>query len=343
MRKIAAVTVAFAALVTGCVTDPAELGSEEQEAGGCPNWVCGENSPIIDVWEFHELDEAGAPNLQNMRIIRMVKGSDVYTVDVTGARLRGLPTVPGQPSLWGANLAGANIELMTPGGRYDIQIKHVSSNTQYWTGNPNTVESYELAWVKIGGSTQPRNVCPRPPRSRLDPAGGLYGNTVEAFVFTGDRYDSATRTVTAASYAQAGTFFNIGCVGSSIAKLLLMRHATASSDSTHFTSAAQRQALLKMYTSDICPAGGAFTVAGTPLHYENPPKWFALTGFEASLEGFWGPNGAVCLENHRLSPTYDVDIQTICPGVPTCSSIIPSWPNVAGAWPSGAYLLSANP
>ncbi len=338
MRKIAAVSVAFAALVTGCLTDPTELGAAEQEVGGCPKFGCGENSPRIEVWDFHELDEAGQPNDADVRIIDMVKGAQHYAVDVVGDRLTGVSSVG---TLQGVALENAAIRVNTPQGIYEIKILKVSQSTQFWIGPPAFVESYRLAYTKLGSGQTPRDLCPNPPRSRLDPAGGLWGSTVEALVFTGDRYDALDRTVTHWTTATSGTWFNIGCAGSAIAKLHLNRHTTASQTSVYQTQWYQRQAMLKMYASDVCAAGEAFTYAGTPLHYANRTGWFSLTGMEASIEGYWGASGAVCLENHRLAGVFGADIAFQCPSVPTCSALIPGFP--AGGWPRGAHFITANP
>ena len=76
------------------------------------------------------------------------------------------------------------------------------------------------------------------------------------------------------------------------------------------TTQSQRQAMLKMYTSDVCGTGEAFTVTGTPL------TWGAVSGASGgstsyvSNEAHWNEEGATCLDTHRLHGSGDdMDLQ----------------------------------
>lgn len=330
-------TVSLAA----CLTDEAEteLGTEAQEIIGCPKWGCGENTPNMDTWKFHELHEGGAANLEGISIIEMRKGSNVYHPDVVGAQL--FAVAQNGSTLSGAQLINSYLVVDTPSGVFNIHIRNVHNDVTFWVapGASGAIETYELTYDDPDLANDERPLCANPP-SRYAGQGNFWQRPIEAVLFTGDRYDVDAKTVTAASYAAAGNWFNIGCAGSVQAKLHHNRHTTAGATSVHNATQARRQAMLKMYVSDVCNTGHAFTIAGTPLHWTNPAGWMQLTGMEQSKEAFWGPSGALCLETHRLESTFGAQIDATCPSTPTCSSLLPTWPN---GWLRGAYILSANP
>lgn len=343
-RTLAHVSLALAlpaVVLTGCLTEPdAELGTTAQAASKCPSWGCGENSPVMGPWEFHELDEAGSPNSVGVRVIDLVKNGVSYHPDVIGDQLYGRKV--GMPVLTGAGLIGAYFQVATSdGATYQIQIKNVSNVTTFWLGPQETIETYELLYYRPRYMTRPEPLCKNPP-SRWDGENRPWPRTLEAILYTGDRYDADSKEVTADSYSEAGTWFNIGCAGSALAKLHLNRHTTAAMTSSYATGWMQRQALLKMYVSDVCGTGEAFTKQGTPLHWTNAWQWVSLVGNESSYEGLWDHDGAICIDHHRLEadPEFADGIKASCPNLPKCTAIIPGFPNV---WAPGAYLLTANP
>lgn len=344
----AAVPALFAA---ACVemedeSDALDLGTEAQELGGCSAWGCNTNSPLIEAWDFHELEETGLPNSQGIRLLGLVQGGNVYDVDVVGARIIGRSS---GGDLTGTSLINSYMVVNTPGGLYRIIIKNVSTTVKYWVGSPTLIETYDLVYTKHLAPADPRPLCKNTP-SRLDPEGQFWLKPLEAIVFTGDRYKETTMEVTAAGYREAGTWFNIGCAGSALAKLHLTRHTTAGSDSTHQSNGLRRQAMLKMYVADVCGNGFSSTKQGTPLVWENTGGWDTLPNPVAAHEGIWGPNGMLCLETHRLEndPSWGVpggiqdQIEAACGGsLPQpCTVLFPGFPNV---WPSGSYLKTAIP
>jgi hypothetical protein len=92
--------------------------------------------------------------------------------------------------------------------------------------------------------------------------------------------------------------------------------------------------MLKMYTSDVCNTGQAFTVQGTPI------QWFAGNGMSSpgvmpDEEGLWNEYGAVCLNNHRLDGTGDdagLAIDAACGDIPSCANF--------DVFPGGPYIHS---
>jgi hypothetical protein len=353
-RLFAVVPLLFAACVEAPDQgDEPELGTEAQELGGCSLWGCQSNSPLIDGLEFHELEENGLPNLEGFRLAGLYQPASGrwYDVNVAGARIIAESRDPSvYPSIAGTNLINSYMVVLAPTGvYYRIIIKNVSNVTKFWVGNQNLIETYELVYTKHFTPADPRPMCKYAP-GRLDPEGNFWLKPLEAIVFTGDRYETSTMDVTAASYAAAGDWFNIGCAGSALAKLHLNRHTTAGSDSTHQTSLNRRQAMLKMYVADVCGNGFSSTRQGTPLVWENFTHWQNLPAAVSGYEGFWGSNGMLCMEHHRLEndPDWAVaggirdQIISSCGSLPpTCSSLYPGFPNVA--YPFNAYLKTAIP
>lgn len=345
-------SVIAAATGAACVEtdDDLDLGTEAQALkGGCGSWGCDSNSPLINAWDFHELEENGLANDAGVRLLRLVKGSTAYRVDVQGAKLFAYPLGSGAP-LSGTALVNSYLEVATPGGTYRIYIKSVSNVAKFWVGNPTPIETYDLAYTNQTSMTDLRPLCKNAP-GRLDAEGQWWLKPLEATIFTGDRYTSETLEVTAASYAAAGSWFNIGCAGGALAKLHFTRHTTAGADSSHPSTKDTRQAMLKMYTADICGNGWSSTQQGEPLVWQNKYGWDTLPAGVASIEGLWNEDGAICIDEHRLQndpvlwSSVQADIAYACslvakPVPPTCSSLFPGG---VMSFPGGSYLVSANP
>jgi hypothetical protein len=332
--------------------DDEDLGTESQELIKCTSWGCDANSPMMDAFAFHDLHEDGLPNSADLRLGYLIQSGATYKVRVNGAKLTGVPLAAGLPLLQGAALAGSYMQIHAPNGDvYRMHIKAVSNVTKMWVGNPDPVETYDLVYFNETYPTDPRPVCENAP-GRYDAEGRFWLKPAESIIFTGDLYDARSLTVKADSHSESRGWFNIGCAGSSLAKLVLNRHATVSMDSTHLTSWKERQTMLKMYAGDVCGSGVASTQQGEPLHWQDKNGWRKLTGTEASNEGLWAYNGAICIDEHRLENDLvlwswaEGQIKTGCTMTdgtvkipPTCSSLFP-----AGLVPLPAgYILTANP
>lgn len=309
----------FALALAACVEAP-ETGVEEAavktvSGDPCPVLGCSNNSAFLGPTEFHELSEVPTDaNREGFHLRGMVKNGVTWSVDVTGTVLTGyrFTFVGGllvYQQLAGANLKDAELIVENDDGRsYLIRIVNASTVQKLWqpAGTTAAVNTYELKWKQVGGaSTDYVPVCKNPPNRELED--GPLQTLTEAILFTGDRYDTDKLTVTAINPTEAGRWFNIGCAGSVLAKLALNRHTYATMSSDVTTSRAQRQAMLKMYTSDICGTGDALTVSGTPL------RWWSKTGLQNkaivtySREALWNDGGAICLDVHRLHGTPEGD------------------------------------
>lgn len=345
----AAVPSLFAA---GCVEPEEELGTESQQLLGCSAWGCNSNSPLIDAFEFHDLHEGGLPNSADLRLAYLVQGGEKYQVHVDGYTLRATPYAAGLPVLQGTALINSYMQIIASNGdEYRMYIKNYSNVTKMWIGTPTPVDTYDLVWVSEKNPTDPRPVCKNAP-GRYDAEGQFWLKPFEAILFTGDRYDAKSLSVASTSPSESRGWFNIGCAGGALAKLVLNRHATVSMDSTHITGWKERQAMLKMYTADVCGKGIATTKQGEPLHWQDKNGWRKLTGSEASYEGLWTHEGMICMDEHRLKsnaalwPSVESEIKAACTlpdGTvavpPSCSSMFP-----AGLVPLPAgYILTANP
>jgi hypothetical protein len=341
MMNRGAIALSIAVAMGACLTEEPTTGTDEQEIVGCKLWNCGENGAFMGNWYFHELHEGGIPNLEGFSLLDMRKGSNTYEVDVVGAQMRGVKA--DGTLLTGAGLIGAYMRVVGPDGKlYHIHIVNVSNVERYWVGPLETppMETYELEWNDPSISSTTRALCKDPP-GRLSDEGKLWTNRFEAAIFTGDRYDSETRSVSAVGYGATNGWFNIACAGSTPGKIHHYRYTTAGSTSTRQTTWDQRKTMMKVLVSDVLGTGESLTVTGTPLRMNDPAGWMPLPVSYASFEGYWGPNGAICIEHHRLSPTFDSIIFDPVTGVPTCSSITPAWP--WGGWVSGALMKTVNP
>ncbi len=329
---IAALALSSLVAVPACVAEP-DTSSETSEVNGgngdpCPKTGCGTNSPFLGPTEFHEFEETGSSaNAQGLRLVGMVKNGTSYLPDVTGTvlvgRFWGIAVLTNQ-DLVGAELLVANDR---GGDGFRIKIVRVSHAQTYWQGAPDTLETYELLWrTDHQGAATYQPVCNNPP-DRRDPDGTLWNVTAEAILFTGDRYDTRTLEVTATTPAQAGSWFNIGCSGNVMSKLVLNRHTAASQLAASPTTRAQRQAMLKMYTSDVCGTGQAFTKQGTALRWTSAQGWMNTAPAYPNSEARWNENGALCLDTHRLHGSADdmtSQILTACGVLPHCRLGVPS-------------------
>ncbi len=344
MSKLSFVVVAFA--LTACVADEEVSTSTEAINGGCPEWGCGENSPVIGPYGFHELNVDGFPNNKGVRVANFQIGAKLYKpMIVNGSQLVAYDAAT-NTYVTGVGLTNGYFNVTTPTGPYKIIISKVtpkaSSTVTFWIGPASQIETYELSYT--GYNVTGGRVCANPPGRDTGQGDGTSWNApLEAILYTGDRYDAGHKTVTTVGYRETAGWFNIACAGSALAKLHLNRHTTAGSTSVYLTTADQRQTLLKMYVSDVCGTGSAWTKAGTPLHWANVTGWSHLNGLEYSFESRWSANGASCLDVHRLGNLYadpndpNSPIYLEC-NPPPCNGSVSN-----PVFPAGTYIVTAVP
>ena len=349
------VVVGLLLVVGGCVAGVGDeaTSATEQFAKPCPNFGCGENSPIMGPYNIPELHTRQLPNGDGVILKYFQQGNAIYQVDIQNSKLVALYPGTNIIALQGAALTSGYLVLSypastnLPAGDAKLWFNHVSSAGQnMWVGASTPVETYELLY-EGAGSTARAPVCKRPPDSKVDSAtdgdGHLWANRFESLFFTGDRYDPQKLTVSL-STPQRGLWFNVACAGSAPAKLFLNRHTSASSAPGFSTTVDQRQAMLKMYSGDFCGDGTAYTVMGTPIHWTSAFNLSSPTGNQASYESLWDAHGALCMDVHRLSnsadPTYAAFAETIrntC-GMKKCNLDAITNPPVLG--PNSPYLAT---
>jgi|JI10StandDraft_1071094.scaffolds.fasta_scaffold03781_4 hypothetical protein len=331
-RNILAITGALA--LAACVESP-DLGTEVaavKNGGGfdCDVLGCSSNSAWLGPFEFHELDETRQQaNLEGLRITSFKKNGLDYEVDVTNASLVARRYWMGIPfTLSGANLVGSTMTVQGHGRTFEILfLAHFLQPLWQEKQLGQSVDAFDLRWYEEATGTARQPVCKNPPQGKDgDP---LWTSNMEAIFYTGDRYRRDTLEVIASNPREAGPWFNIACAGNVLAKLAMNRHTHATRGPT-VTTWQQRQAMLKMYTSDVCGTGDAFTVSGTPLKWESKWGWESPT-YYATPEALWNEEGALCLGTHRLNKTpddMDSQIATACAAVgrtlEPCSSYVPS-------------------
>jgi ADYC domain len=360
-RPWALASVALVVGGPGCA-DPDQLSSTES-AIVCEPYVCGQNSPEIDHYGFHDLNLSGKPNIAGIRLhapdgrAQIYKGTSSYDLVIEDSRILGVKK--GVVVLSGQDLRGAEIQLylgLIPD--YRIRIDAVRT-IAYRVGPADTLETYSLSWY--GPKNTPdskRNICTPPVVAALaaTPSSTTLGSTsrssrppgdefgmfsYESLVFEGDRINAATKTM---EPLRDNSWFNIACQGHTLAKLHLTRHTMASRAEQLGINHEQRQSTLKMLVADYCGKGDSFTVAGEPLAWQG-----GLVSFSASLGRFearWTSKGATCLHEPRLLVTQSPLAQQLFPDIAAAirnSCDVPLCSNLDPYDSENAAVVSVNP
>jgi hypothetical protein len=260
---------------------------------------------------FHELNLHGIANAAGFAVTGVRKGTIPYDLRVSGSTVTAHPRAGGA-RLAGAALVGLVIDLRdNAGGRYALRFA-AAGTTAYWAGSPDIIATYSLTYTSAAQPV-PKPLCT--------------AAVNEAILFAGDRYDAALKTVTATG-AETRGWVNVACAETALAKLFLVRHTEASQEVR--TKRAERQAMLKMFTADVCGDGTSFTVHGQPLFWADAKGITRFPDTPRSLEAVWNENGAVCMEQPRRPELADA-ITAHCGPLPRCTP------------QSHGHVVSANP
>lgn len=334
----------FVSVLLAAAAAATVLGAAGPAHAKCSALDCGSNSPYLSEFSFHELDPSGAEyNDAGLRLVALVKWWVPYQPAVFADKL--LALAPNGDVVWkGDDLIGTYLLVETkadPVRQFRIDIDAVEHDLTLWVDpDGEELEAYELSWAELTGPALPhRPLCSMPPPTVVADGAEYYPNPNAALIFTGDRYDAAAKTVIADSFESARGWINVVCAGGAGYKLFMTRHTTATSTPTFKSNADERQAMLKMYVSDLCGDGRTFTYQGTPLRWTNAADWGFVTWGEYATEAYWSAKGATCLDVHRLGTQMLADIQAAC-GLPACDAMYPGAPAV---WPSDAYVVSRLP
>ncbi len=302
-RRSGWVVAVSGAILGACVVSepPAEEQATQATAEPCLEQACGENSPVMGPLGFIDLSLFGAANTQGYAIepvtsrAQIRKGASSYDLNVINGVITGSRN--NVTLLAGQALVGATISIRRAQKHYLLTISDVRPMPYFVDPRTTMVEAYKLDWTEIGVSDTPHALCNNiqllVDEGQASPI--LMGMLVwEAVVFEGDRINELAKTM---SQVADDRWFNIGCAGSVLSKLLLTHH-TIHSQAPQPRAWQQRQATMKMYLGDYCGGGPSFTVARQKLVWQSPlipylhPPW--------TLEARWNEGGATCLNDPRM-------------------------------------------
>lgn len=312
----------------------------------CSKLECGSNSPYLAQYSFHELNFDGRANEEGLIVTGLTSPWLPFielSPRVTRDRIVAVDAA-GDVILAGAQLTGAYLTIVDSVAeptKFRLTIEEVYGGFDLWVDpNGEQLESYKLSWrAEDSPPMDTRALCTLPPPQVIGDGQEFYPDPDGTLMFTGDRYDAARKEVSAVGYDDTAGWANIACPGGAVYKGFMTRHATASADWAHEATLKEKQALLKMYVSDVCGDGHAFTKQGTPLHWTNKADWGYVTWAEWGTEAWWGAEGALCLDTHRLGAFFAAEIAATC-ALPSCDAM---FPDGATSWPTGAYLVSRLP
>ena len=333
---------------------PPPGGYPAPSAENCPNYGCGKNTAAVGPTEFHELHHAvergvlvGRRNSDGVRIVAVHdSGGRPMRLEVNNTTLRGIHLQAPYGTISGNALVGTRIELQdrSDGGHIYVLTLEGVGTIETWVEPIVEIEKYYFTVLDEDGLIRP--LCKA---ADLWAAGdalddGTWGTHPEdlydAILFSGDRYDRLTKTVVATGRPTTG-WFNIGCAGTALPKLVLNRLTNATDDAAHQSSPSQRQAALRAITATYCPDSGvSYTYDGVDLLYTNAPDWMDIDYTAiGTVEAVWSADGPVCLTEPRLADEYPGLIDTIdadCGLPPPCSQ-------VALPWSNAGYFFTATP
>lgn len=349
--------------------------------GSCDSDECGLNG----MWfgegvGFREIHLGGAPNHEGLRLTGVsapprspAAGRDlVLAIDKDAMALR--DRTSGAVMVPTLRLAGTKIILTWDGhfvGKdqrvpvtFTLEILEVM-RPAFWDCRPGapceTGFKYRFSAITNADGGCNVEVCNPSLAHSTDPDASIAGTAV---AFIGDVYDDTGFKVHSreasprctADQVPAGQddVINFACSGTTLSKLYLMRHTTASRPAARQVPVSQRQALLRMLTADYCGTGETFTHNGVPLAF-GARGWPGFAHYDIAatqpLEAVWSDKGAVCLDQPRLPEHTQAEIAGHCP-VPACPAAQPD-PSLLTPPPpppatgcddaSGHYLMSATP
>ncbi len=346
--------------------------AESSLTGDCPSTLCGLNG----VWlgggvPFRTLHlNPSTPNEQGLSIVEARdEGGTPLAIDVHNSTLSGASLLNGAKkdaaSNWALYLGPPSNAASYP-PKYRLTITGVHY-IEFWTQPSGQFPVYTFNAISLDDNCE-LELC----KPGISDDNGFPGISGTAVIFRGDLYDDRTYTVTTDPDSDV---FNIACLGTTISKLHLLRHTSASqptpSDPATVPTVAQRQAILKLLTADYCGIGHPFTVDGTPIKLGFDNSLYPLTKKSnydltsaKSIDALWSTNGngATCISTPRLigsgitlaniNQTCQENIQRAIqmnlPLPPHTTLPIQDCANTSGAsltnpFATGNYAISGNP
>lgn len=337
MKSLAAVLIPLALLAATPRADA---------AGKCSQFDCGTNSPVIDGLGFHELNVVGELNAQGLRLGDLVNPAtgSRHRVRVLEDQLVGQSKLfPYWTVVTGEQLVGRYIEVFRGRSTYRLKILHVTRAVDYLVapGQGDRFDTYQFAWSPETDLHVAEPLCPEYEAGQP----GVTQAMLESVVFTGNRYDAPTKDLLAAA-ASDPYWFNLGCYNTTLYKLKTTRHNDQAASPAFAASRELQQAMVRLWTGDVCGDGDAHTEQGTPLYWQNQAgvgsAWYGSP--DETTEGMWGADGALCVSDYRLGwPYYLAEID--CDPSPLVIARPPLCPTTfGGMWAlPGAQAYSSFP
>jgi hypothetical protein len=297
---------------------------------------------------FDEFDLFGRPNYAGVAMTgaNLADGTPVqiqiwhdilYAVD---------PATTASYSGYALLLTQIHFKHIPSGETFDIRLEDYNPQAvTYMSGAREYVPVYDFRARRSGSSQFDFAVCNHYglPVAAEESWPGIPHH---ALLYRGDRY-GPRKSVIASDPSDGWSF--IACNGGAGTKMHLWRHTYAGAfddagNPTFMTTLSERTTLLKAITSDYCGTGAPqFTVFGTPLAFataDEPSSFPApYTRAMSSIEALWGPNGAKCLDQPRLTPRLQVEkacgrkFATCTPG----AAVPPT------GWFNTSHVVTANP
>ena len=327
--------------------------------GGCDVDQCGLNGMWFGQGVgFREIHLGGTANQEGLRLTGVMApprsraaGTEVkLTIDKDALSLKDART--GAPAVATMDLKGTKL-VLTWDGRYADKLKQIPltftleildvTRPPFWDcpeGAPRCETGYKYRFAAITNADGGCNVelCdPNLARDTADPDASIAGTAV---AFIGDVYgkrvdtdpdDFKVRSDEASPRCSADQLhdteqdnqhdiINFACTGTTLSKLYLMRHTTASRPASRPVPVSQRQAMLRMLTADYCGIAMPFTKNGVPLAFD-ALGWRPFSHYHTAstqpLEAVWTDRGASCIGQPRLASEHPYrEIISHCPAAP---------------------------
>jgi len=239
-------------------------------------------------------------------VAQIVKAGTSYDLVVSGAKISG---VRGNTTISGAQLIGAEIPISQGKSHFRIAIRDAREMSYFIGGGPK-VGAYRFDLISGEGFVTELCINRKLLEKLIGEQGGMEGDYArwelmgmrpwETVVFEGDRID-ANRKEMSQDAQTDDTWFNFGCAGHNLAKLLLT-HNTYHSQSAPGPAPGQawerRQSTMKLLAADYCGDGVPFTVAGQKVVWRGDGMTFFTPPLQ--LEARWYEKGALCLDVPRM-------------------------------------------
>jgi len=348
-------------MMSGCVVEDAadpndeNLGEVEQGLiGGCPEWECGGNSPLLNghpvLW-IYESSEAVTPD--GWRLMSFVSKQGISVrLDVEDGKLKGYDFLTGAVaiSMDKANLVDSRMTIKNENtGELFYVLVAAAQRSYTWAkpvgwAMPPLIETYKFKWVEVkncpaGTVCDWKNLCSDAPLDEGIPP----ENTI---LFEGDIINAQYKTI---SYRVDKGRANIGCAGSAHAKLMLTGHTYPMAAYGLYTTYLERQTALKMFTGDFTGSGKPYTQPKTPLRWIDNNGWMHMADqgdnpYGVTIESRWTPYGASCLSKARLP---EIEAAIADDGYPVPANCEPSSPyqfdskHLVSATPNPWYVLTS--